>query len=116
MRRIRTAVIIIGLLLCVITPGIMLLFQPKTLKVATGTPLTQAGEYEGPGGGTLYVTPSHRLVGAVTLPETPYGSSFIVVPMDGLKPDFEEMQSFFLGGRDGLRLPGAGRRILSAGE
>ena len=43
------------------------------------------------------MSPSHRLVGAVTLPETPYGSSFIVVPMDGLTPDFEAMQSFFLG-------------------
>ncbi len=97
MRRIRTAVMLIALLLCVVIPGIILLFQPKTLKVTTGTPLTQAGEYEGPGGGTLYITPNHRLVGAVTLPETPYGSSFIVVPMDGLQPDFEEMQSFFLG-------------------
>lgn len=97
MRRIRTAVIIIALLACAVIPGILLLFQPRTLKTTAGTPLTQAGEYEGPGGGTLYITPSHRLVGAVTLPETPYGSSFIVVPMDGLKPDFEEMQSFFLG-------------------
>lgn len=97
MRRIRTAVIILALLVCAVIPGLILLFQPKTLKTTTGTPLTQAGEYEGPGGGTLYVTPSHRLVGAVTLPETPYGSSFIVVPMDGLQPDFEAMQSFFLG-------------------
>lgn len=96
MRRIRTAVIIIALLACAVITGILLL-QPRTLKVTTGTPLTQAGAYEGPGGGTLYATPSHRLVGAVTLPETPYGSSFIVVPMDGLQPDFEEMQSFFLG-------------------
>ena len=97
MRRIRTAVIIIGLLACAVITGILLLFQPRTLKTTAGTPLTQVGEYEGPGGGTLYVTPSHRLVGAVTLPETPYGSSFIVVPMDGLTPDFEAMQSFFLG-------------------
>lgn len=97
MRRIRTAVIIIALLACAVITGILLLFQPRTLKTTAGTPLTQVGEYEGPGGGTLYVTPSHRLVGAVTLPETPYGSSFIVVPMDGLTPDFEAMQSFFLG-------------------
>lgn len=75
----------------------MTLFQPKTLKVTAGTPLTKVSKYECPGGGTLYITPSHRLVGAVTLPETPYGSSFIVVPMDGLQPDFDEMQSFFLG-------------------
>ncbi|EFB74870.1 hypothetical protein SUBVAR_06850 [Subdoligranulum variabile DSM 15176] len=88
--------IIIALLACAVITGILLL-QPRTLKVTTGTPLTQAGAYEGPGGGTLYVTPSHRLVGAVTLPETPYGSSFIVVPLDSLQPDFEEMQSFFLG-------------------
>ena len=97
MRRIRTAVIIIALLACAVITGILLLFQPRTLKTTAGTPLTQVGEYEGPGGGTLYVTPSHRLGGAVTLPETPYGSSFIVVPMDGLTPDFEAMQSFFLG-------------------
>lgn len=96
MRRIQTAVIIIALLACAVLTGILLL-QPRTLKVTTGAPLTQASAYEGPGGGTLYVTPSHRLVGAVTLPETPYGSSFIVVPMDGLQPDFDEMQSFFLG-------------------
>lgn len=96
MRHIRTAVIIIALLACAVITGILLL-QPRTLKTTAGTPLTQAGAYEGPGGGTLYVTPSHRLVGAVTLPETPYGSSFIVVPMDGLQPDFEGMQSFFLG-------------------
>lgn len=96
MRRIRTAVIIIALLACAVITGILLL-QPRTLKVTTGTPLTQAGAYEGPGGGTLYATPSHRLVGAVTLPETSYGSSFIVVPMDGLQPDFKGMQSFFLG-------------------
>lgn len=96
MRRIRILVTLIALLACAVITSILLL-QPRTLKVTTGTPLTQAGAYEGPGGGTLYVTPSHRLVGAVTLPETPYGSSFIVVPMDSLQPDFEEMQSFFLG-------------------
>lgn len=97
MRHIRTAVGILALFICVVIPGVTLLFQPKTLKVTTGTPLTKVSEYEGPGGGTLYITPGHRLVGAVTLPETPYGSSFIVVPMDGLQPDFDGMQSFFLG-------------------
>lgn len=72
MRRIRTAVMLIALLLCVVIPGIILLFQPKTLKVTTGTPLTPVGEYESPDGTTLSVTPNHRLVGAAKLPDIFY--------------------------------------------
>lgn len=96
MRRIRTVVVIIALLVCVAIPSIMLLFTPKTLKTTTGTPLTPVSEYESPDGATFSVTPNHRLVGAAKLPDT-YGTSFIVVPMEGLQPDFDSMQSFYLG-------------------
>lgn len=95
-RTIRKVLLLIMLVVCVIVPGIIMLFQPKILKVSTGTPLTQVCDYETPSEGTLYVTPNHRLVGTVKLPGT-YGMSFIVVPMDGLQPNFDEMQSFFVG-------------------
>lgn len=71
-RRTRILVTIIALLVCVAIPGIMMLFQPKTLKVTTGTPLTPVGEYESPDGATFSVTPNHRLVGAAKLPDIFY--------------------------------------------
>ena len=102
-RTIRTILAVpalIALVVFALIPGILVgilaPFQPKTLKVSTGTPLTQVGEYKSPGGGTLHVTPKHRLVGTAKLPDT-YGISYIVVPMEGLQPNFDEMQSFYLG-------------------
>ena len=89
-------VLVVFVLIPGILVGILALFQPQMLKVSTGTPLTQVGDYESPPDGTLYVTPNHRLVGTVKLPGT-YGMSFIAVPMDGLQPNFDEMQSFFVG-------------------
>lgn len=95
-RFIRIVLTLIMLVVCVIIPGIIMLFQPKILKVNTGTPLTEVSSFEVAHTNLLYVTPKHRLVGTAKLPYT-YGMSFIVVPMDGLQPNFDEMQSFYLG-------------------
>lgn len=95
-RTIRKVLLIIMLVVCVIVPGIIMLFQPKILKVSTGTPLTEVSGFEVAHTDLLYVTPKHRLVGAAKLPGT-YGTSFVVIPMDGLQPTFDEMQSFYLG-------------------
>ncbi len=96
MRFIRKVLLLIMLVVCVIVPGIVMLFQPKILKVSTGTPLTEVSSFEVAHTDLLYVTPKHRLVGAAKLPGT-YGTSFVVIPMDGLQPNFDEMQSFYLG-------------------
>lgn len=51
-RTVRTILAVPALVVFVLIPGILVgilaLFQPKMLKVSTGTPLTQVGDYESP--------------------------------------------------------------------